>query len=137
MTIPRSKLAKLKPDPTQNWCSQCRAHTHFDLKLRRGKIGGEASGESVFVFRHYYCTICEREMWVPNEKKIHRNVAFFIGTLFALFFGGVYVSGKMGFEIYFIWLIPAVVFVLSFSEHLKYSRWEKWAIEQGWKKSKD
>ena len=76
-------------------------------------------------------------MWGPNEKKIHRNVAFFIGNLFALFFGGVYVSGKMGFEIYFIWLIPAVVFVVSFSEYLKYSRWKKWALEQGWQEPKN
>ena len=76
-------------------------------------------------------------MWVPNEKKIHRNVAFIIGSLFALIFGGVYVSGKMGFEIYFIWLIPAVVFVVSFSEYLKYSRWKKWALEQGWQEPKN
>ena len=102
MTISRSKLAKLKPDPKQPWCSQCRSHTHFDLKRRRGTIGGE-TGESVVVFQHYYCTICEIEMWGPNEKKANRNVAFIIGSLFALVFGGVFVSGKMGFEIYFIW----------------------------------
>ena len=86
------------------------------------------------VFRHYYCSICEREMWVPNEKKAHRNAAFIIGSLFALVFGGVFVSGKMGFEIYFIWLIPALVFIVSFSGYLKYSRWKKWALERGWQK---
>ena len=76
-------------------------------------------------------------MWIPVEKKFLRNAALIFGSLFALIFGGVYVSGKMGFEIYFIWLIPAVVFVASFSEHLKYSRWKKWALEQGWQEPKN
>ena len=75
-------------------------------------------------------------MCVPNEKKANRNVAFIIGSLFALVFGGVFVSGKMGFEIYFIWLIPVLVFIASFFNYLKYSRWEKWAIEQGWQEQK-
>jgi len=69
-------------------------------------------------------------MWVPNEKKYLRNAAFIFGSLFALVFGGVYVSGKMGFEIYFMWLIPAFLFIVIFSGYLKYSRWKKWAVEQ-------
>ena len=136
MTISRSKLAKLKPDPNQPWCSQCRAHTHFNVKRVRGSLGTNDSG-STTVFKYFYCDNCESNMWVPREKIILRNAAFIFGSLFALILGKVYLFNNPGFEIYFAFLIPVVLLIMSFSGHLKNSRWEKWAIEQGWKKSKD
>ena len=136
MTISRSKLAKLKPDPNQPWCSQCRAHTHFNIKRVRGSLGNNDSG-STTVFKYFYCDNCESNMWVPREKIILRNAAFIFSSLFALILGKVYLFNNPGFEIYFAFLIPVVLLIMSFSGHLKNSRWEKWAIEQGWKKSKD
>ena len=75
-------------------------------------------------------------MWVPNEKRFGMKAAFIFGSLFALILGGVYLDNDPGVEFYFACLIPAVLFIVSFSFYLKYSSCGKWAIERGWQESK-
>ena len=88
------------------------------------------------VFQYYYCIVCESNMWIPVEKKFLRNAALIFGSLFALILGKVYLFNNPGIEIYFVFLMPVFLLIASFSGHLKYSRWKKWAVEQGWQEPK-
>ena len=122
------------PNPSKPWCRICRKHCKYIIKV----ISSE-SGTGVTTRNHFYCTECDKEMYIPNGiNNIGRLLAVtFIGMTVFCFLVGLIIGEPWDAESLTIFGITlSIALIACFGLHVHYGNfykeWKSWALSKGY-----